>query len=701
MIPTFLRALLACSIVTLSLPAPMGADDPAASGSVAGFVGCVGDCDGDDLVGISELIILVNVALGLRPRSDCAALGDNSAAGVPINVIVAAVGNALVGCPAPAGLGTRRLSLDPESSVVTAVLAPDFMPATAGFTGFLELTGGVVNPTTGIASIAVTDASEFLFAALSSEVFGLGVWCIRPDRTQFPVENAGVIFCDGGNVDFALSQDHNLGVVDTCTAPEGDGTGAGLAEGISCASDEECASGQCFSQADCLTSRGSPFEFFPPRVEGPDELHPGVCNGPLVGALPPGDADPGALSIAANPFLGTLGLPVEFVFETALPCGDEPEALGAGVIIPLALATGTGTDTIEDANNQPGLTLQRQVTAENFSCDQWTQEDGPGSLRTSSLFLDVPGSPPLDIINQFVFDDARPGCPSPLTPGDHACALEFDGETRLYDVHVPPGYDGTSPVPLVLDVHGFGVSKTSQASVSGFKQLSDDEGFIVAYPQGLFGALNNPVAPNGIFGPSWNAGELCCGAAPFTGVDDVGFARALVQVIAAEADIDLQRVYATGLSNGGAMSHRLACEAADVFAAVAPAAFPLAFAPLSNCQPSRPIAVLHFAGLTDGIVPYEGGELFPGLPPIPSAQESFTYWREVNGCGDGPPEETTAVGASFCETDTSCADEVQVGLCSITADAIAFLGHVPYANPDFAIAEVAWRFLSRFELPAP
>ena len=124
--------------------------------------------------------------------------------------------------------------------------------------------------------------------------------------------------------------------------------------------------------------------------------------------------------------------------------------------------------------------------------------------------------------------------------------------------------------------------------------------------------------------------------APFAKVDDVGFARALVQVIAAEANIDLQRVYATGLSTGGAMSHRLACEAADVFAAVAPVAFPLAFAPLSNCQPSRPIAVLHFAGLTDGIVPYEGGELFPGLPPIPSAQESFTYWREVNGCGDGP-----------------------------------------------------------------
>ena len=64
-------------------------------------------------------------------------------------------------------------------------------------------------------------------------------------------------------------------------------------------------------------------------------------------------------------------------------------------------------------------------------------------------------------------------------------------------------------------------------------------------------------------------------------------------------------------------------------------------------------------------------------------------------------EDTIVVGESMCETDTSCADGLQVGLCSITADAIAADGHVTYANPDFAIAEVAWEFLSQFELPAP
>ena len=116
-------------------------------------------------------------------------------------------------------------------------------------------------------------------------------------------------------------------------------------------------------------------------------------------------------------------------------------------------------------------------------------------------------------------------------------------------------------------------------------------------------------------------------------VDDVGFARALVEAIAAEAPIDLRRVYPTGLSNGGAMTHRLGCEAADTFAAIAPMAFPLALVPRSTCQPSRPIAVIYFAGLTDTLIPYDGGPIPPAGPVIPSAPDSFAYWRDVTAAG--------------------------------------------------------------------
>ena len=295
-----------------------------------------------------------------------------------------------------------------------------------------------------------------------------------------------------------------------------------------------------------------------------------------------------------------------------------------------------------------------------------------------------------------------------LTPGDHLnFTLEFDGETRLYDVHVPPGYDGASPVPLVLDLHGFRSSKTFQAAISGFKTLSDAEGFIVAYPQGLFGDPNDPEAPSDSgSGPCWNAGG-CCAACTVADVDDVGFLRALVSAIAAEANIDLQRAYATGLSNGGAMAHRLACDAANVFAAVAPVAFPLPFDPLSSCQPLRPIPVLHFAGIDDVVVPFSGcsPETTPcNIDPdlvLSAATDSFTHWREVNGCisdPDDPLEEIFVQGTSMCETDTSCAGGVQVGLCSINGvDFAPWRGHVIYINEDgLNLAQIAWDFLSQF-----
>ncbi len=287
-----------------------------------------------------------------------------------------------------------------------------------------------------------------------------------------------------------------------------------------------------------------------------------------------------------------------------------------------------------------------------------------------------------------------------LVPGDHAKSLTFDGLTRFYDVHVPPGYDGTAPVPLVLDFHGYLSNKSDQADVSGFKTLSDVEGFVVVHPLGLYGSAADPEAANGLDGPSWNGGDLCCGKAARLDAEDVGFARALLPAVAAEANIDLRRVYATGLSNGGAMSHRLACEAANTFAATAPLAFPIPFSPVTKCSPSRPISVLHFAGTDDTLVPYEGGAAAVGGTAFPSAAESFDQWRSTDVCGDGAPDQVVTTGASTCETYTSCAEGVETGLCSIDAsDDPPFPGHVLYWNDDLVLAEVAWDFLSRFTLP--
>jgi polyhydroxybutyrate depolymerase len=222
----------------------------------------------------------------------------------------------------------------------------------------------------------------------------------------------------------------------------------------------------------------------------------------------------------------------------------------------------------------------------------------------------------------------------------------------------------------VLDFHGFTSNAIQQRGISGMAAISDREGFLLVHPDGV----NN----------AWNAGMCCPGAAP----DDLEFVRAVVAAVSSQANVDASRVYATGLSNGGAMSQRLACDAADLFAASAPMAFPVPFKPLSQCHPVRPMPVLTFMGLVDVLVAYDG-------LVFPSAAATQDYWHDVNGCDGVTPDAVVVHGASRCETFTSCRDGVESGLCSITAATFGgspFDGHILYVNDDFVLSEVAWAF---------
>jgi poly(3-hydroxybutyrate) depolymerase/6-phosphogluconolactonase (cycloisomerase 2 family) len=320
-----------------------------------------------------------------------------------------------------------------------------------------------------------------------------------------------------------------------------------------------------------------------------------------------------------------------------------------------------------------GVNIARGTTP--LSACEMFDDDGAGTVTVDKLVHGV--------------NNALHGCVEPLTPGDHRRTLELGGYSRIYDVHIPPGYDGSTPVPLVLDFHGFTNSPTEQAGLSGWRSLADSEDFIVAYPLGLFGRPEAPEMGTD-YGPSFNGGPLCCGFAALRHIDDVGFARAIVQAVVAEANIDRTRVYATGLSGGGYMSSRLGCEAADLFAGVAPLAGFIGLYPMSQCQPSRPIPVIEFAGLHDPGNPY------PGL-----STDSFAYWRDVDGCGSGPPDERVDFGTSYCETYRSCGAGVQAELCSIEASQVSYGGgHVLYLNPDLDLTRTAWEFLSQFRLPA-
>ncbi|HMJ14582.1 MAG TPA: PHB depolymerase family esterase, partial [Polyangiaceae bacterium] len=132
-------------------------------------------------------------------------------------------------------------------------------------------------------------------------------------------------------------------------------------------------------------------------------------------------------------------------------------------------------------------------------------------------------------------------CTGTSLRGNSSTSLTHGGQLRTYEIHVPPGYDGRSPVPLVIDMHGLTSTSGAQAGLSGWRSKADREGFIVVNPQGL--------------GNSWNGGRLCCGSSQSSGVDDVGFMRAIVNRFKQQECIDPKRVYGTGLSNGGAMSH--------------------------------------------------------------------------------------------------------------------------------------------------
>ncbi len=234
----------------------------------------------------------------------------------------------------------------------------------------------------------------------------------------------------------------------------------------------------------------------------------------------------------------------------------------------------------------------------------------------------------------------------PLPPGDYDRMLEFGGVMRRYYLHVSASTE--SSAPLVVNMHGYLSNPTMQSEWSQMIDVADPRGMIVAHPEGL----DN----------SWNAG-VCCGSSSTGGVDDVGFIRAVVADIQSAACVDPQRIYATGLSNGGFMSNRLGCEAADLFAAVAPVVGALRI-PLEECLPERPMPIFAFNGVQDPLV------------PIADGNATIDRWVELDGC-DPEPEVEELDGGS-CRTWSGCDGDGDVRMCTLDP-----MGHCwPGRSPD-------------------
>ena len=279
-------------------------------------------------------------------------------------------------------------------------------------------------------------------------------------------------------------------------------------------------------------------------------------------------------------------------------------------------------------------------------------------------------------------------CPAqPLAAGAYARKLTHGGVGRTYDVHVPAGLGPGEHIPIVLYLHPLGMNK-SYLRLRG-SQKADKERFVAVFPDGVNG--------------SWNAGACCGPANGASGkppLDDVGFIRAVVADLSSVLCVDRRRVYATGFSNGGFLSHRLACEASDLVAAAVPVG---SVNGLTQCQPKRPVPILMINGTADLLVPYQGGFSFPGITQgsFISVSQTMDGWLQRNGCS-GAPEETYNKGSARCLTH-GCAAGAKVAQCTVEGgghcwygDLLCFVGK---NTTDIVVTDASWAFLRQFALP--
>jgi polyhydroxybutyrate depolymerase len=215
--------------------------------------------------------------------------------------------------------------------------------------------------------------------------------------------------------------------------------------------------------------------------------------------------------------------------------------------------------------------------------------------------------------------------------GDHERTLTVGGLQRTYLVHIPNSYDGNKPYPIVLGFHGGGSGAEQLVFSSGLNETADRENFIAVYPNGT----GETIQGYGVF--RWNGGSRQPGGTDpnLVEIDDVEFTEALLNDLATVVRSDEKRIYATGLSNGGIMTYRLASELSNRIAAIAPIAASMG---TERISPQRPVSVIHFHGTQDEAVPFNGGKgrLDQSGTDFYSVEYSIQSWVKANGCKTQP-----------------------------------------------------------------
>lgn len=261
-----------------------------------------------------------------------------------------------------------------------------------------------------------------------------------------------------------------------------------------------------------------------------------------------------------------------------------------------------------------------------------------------------------------------------LEGGDYEFNFMHEGLDRKYLISVPENYDKNSKSALIFVFHGAGSNAEDSIEYFELNEKSDKEGFIVVYAEGT-----GKEVLGKLYG-SWNAGR-CCESEAGENINDIDYVKKVLEDVEDKFNIDSNRVYAIGMSNGGLMAYRVACEMSDIFSGIAVSGGHDAY---DECNLNRKIPVIHFHGTADNCVPYEGGkcggcffeflnnltglELKPTYWNCKSVEDYLESWADLNICSS-EKEIILEKGNVSCFKYKNC--EADVVLCSIKG-----MGHV-------------------------
>ena len=255
-------------------------------------------------------------------------------------------------------------------------------------------------------------------------------------------------------------------------------------------------------------------------------------------------------------------------------------------------------------------------------------------------------------------------------------SIVHDGVNREYVLYIPNSYDGTSSVPLMLNFHGFGGSASDYIQEADMRSLAEAETFILIYPQGS--------SLDGL--PHWNACPL--GGDNKSDADDFGFIEAIINEISSQYNLDMERIYAAGYSNGGMMAYGLANYKSDLVAAVASVS-----GVMLECigSTSHPMPVLHLHGTSDGVLPYNGSGYWS------SVQNTLDYWINFNKTIITPTISNDNSGGMSIEHYV-----YDQGDSSVSVEHYKYIkgDHVWFSTTyqGQTASELIWDFLSRYDI---